>query len=211
MLNMVQLKEAMDSMKRMNIHNNALTSLQLNTNHYARALQYLNGSDTLKKKTESSADFYALLPGPDRTRVLESAVNIARTARTAVDAMQEEQQMSQQTLRKFEVELHKKFTLSIACLLLFFIGAPLGAIIRKGGLGMPVVVSVLFFLVFYVISITGERLAKEGSLSVAKGMWLAPLLFLPIGIFLTFKASTDSSLFDPATYFTGLKKMLKRP
>jgi len=100
----------------------------------------------------------------------------------------------------YEIELHRKFTLSFACLLLFLIGAPLGAIIRKGGFGMPVVISVLFFVVFHVMSYSGEKFAREGALSIAAGMWSAPLLFLPIGILLTRKAIADSSVFNIETY-----------
>ena len=94
-------------------------------------------------------------------------------------------------MRKYEVERHKKFTLSIACAILFFIGAPLGAIIKKGGLGMPVVISVVFFILFYILSVTGEKLVKEGSLEPIIGMWMAPLTLLPIGIILTRKATKD--------------------
>ena len=79
-------------------------------------------------------------------------------------------------------------------------GAPLGAIIRKGGLGMPVVMSVIFFLIYHVLSITGEKMAKEGAIEAYMGMWLASIVFLPLGIFLTYKATTDSVLFDIYTY-----------
>ncbi len=107
----------------------------------------------------------------------------------------------------YEIEFHRKFTLGFACLLLFLIGAPLGAIIRKGGFGMPVVISVLFFVIFHVSSISGEKFAREGAISAATGMWLAPLLFLPIGILLTRKAIADSSLFNIERYTAVLGKI----
>jgi lipopolysaccharide export system permease protein len=109
-----------------------------------------------------------------------------------------------------DVEWHRKFTLSIACLVLFFIGAPLGAIIRKGGLGMPVVVSVLFFITFHILSITGEKLAKEGEVPPYQGMWMATAILLPIGIFLTIKATSDSTLFDINSYIHPIKKIFVR-
>lgn len=100
----------------------------------------------------------------------------------------------------YEVEWHKKFSLSVACLVLFFIGAPLGAIIRKGGLGMPVVVSILLFIVYHVLTVIGEKSAIEGVMSCFWGMWLAPMVFLPFGILLTVQATIDSSLLDADTW-----------
>lgn len=101
---------------------------------------------------------------------------------------------------RHNVEWHRKFTLSFACLIFFFIGAPLGAIVRKGGLGMPVVVSVAFFIIYYIIDTTGQKMAREGLWQVWEGMWLSSAVLLPIGIFLTYKAATDSGLFNPDAY-----------
>ena len=115
--------------------------------------------------------------------------------------------MVTQNTNRYLIEFHKKFTLSFACLVLFFIGAPLGAIIRKGGLGMPMVVSVLFFLIFHVISIVGEKSSKEGVMEPWLGAWLATLVLLPVGVFLTYKATRDSNLFNSDIYFTFLKKI----
>jgi len=103
-------------------------------------------------------------------------------------------------LRRYLVEYQKKFTLSAACLVLFLIGAPLGAIIRKGGLGLPVVISVVFFLIYYIISTIGEKSAKDGSVSPVLGTWVAIMLLTPIGIFLSYKAANDSVLFDIEVY-----------
>jgi lipopolysaccharide export system permease protein len=104
-------------------------------------------------------------------------------------------------------ELHRKFTLSAACLILFFIGAPLGAIIRKGGLGMPVVVSVLSFILYYVVGMIGEKASVEGAVSSVLGMWSSTLVFLPIGLFLTIKATSDSSLLNSESWIKGLNKI----
>ena len=97
---------------------------------------------------------------------------------------------------KHSLEWHRKFTLSFACLIFFFIGAPLGAIIRKGGLGMPAVVAVLMFIVYYIIDTMGVKMAREAVWEVWQGMWLSSMVLLPIGVFLTYKAATDSVLFD---------------
>jgi lipopolysaccharide export system permease protein len=98
------------------------------------------------------------------------------------------------------VEYQKKFTLSAACLVLFLIGAPLGAIIRKGGLGMPVVVSVVFFLIYHIISTIGEKAVKAGDASPFVGMWIAIAILTPIGLFLSYKAANDSVIFDADLY-----------
>ena len=93
------------------------------------------------------------------------------------------------------IEWHRKFTLSAACLLLFLIGAPFGSIVRKGGLGLPLVASVGFFVLYYVIGMIAEKAVRESALG-PEGMWVASLVMLPIGLILTLQATTDSSLFD---------------
>lgn len=109
-------------------------------------------------------------------------------------------------INRHKIEKHRKFTLSIACLLLFLIGAPFGSIVRKGGLGMPLVASVAFFVLYYVVGMIAEKAVRESALG-AEGMWISSLVMLPIGIFLTLQATTDSSLFDAASwrrFFRGL-------
>jgi lipopolysaccharide export system permease protein len=103
-------------------------------------------------------------------------------------------------IRHSLVEYQKKYTLSAVCLVLFLIGAPLGAIIRKGGLGLPVVVSVAFFLIYYIISTIGEKSVKDGNASPILGMWIAIIILTPIGLFLSYKAITDSAIFDVDSY-----------
>lgn len=111
---------------------------------------------------------------------------------------------------KHSLELHKKFTLSFTCLIFFFIGAPLGAIIRKGGLGMPVVVSVILFIFYYITDTLGVKMAREAIWEVWQGMWLSSMVLLPIGIFLTYKAATDSTLFNIDGWKLFFKKLKKR-
>ncbi|MDD3078923.1 MAG: LptF/LptG family permease [Paludibacter sp.] len=101
---------------------------------------------------------------------------------------------------RHEIEWHRKFTLSFACLIFFFIGAPLGAIIRKGGLGTPVVISVIMFIVYYIIDNTGYKMCREGLWTAVEGMWLSSAVLLPIGIFLTYKAAVDATLFTTEQY-----------
>lgn len=116
---------------------------------------------------------------------------------------------TQKKIRYHKIEWHQKFTLSFACLVFFFIGAPLGAIIRKGGLGMPVVVSVLFFIFYYIINNIGLKFARDGVWEVWQGMWLSSLVLFPIGGFLTYKAMNDSALFNAEAYGKYLRKILR--
>jgi lipopolysaccharide export system permease protein len=112
------------------------------------------------------------------------------------------------SMRRHEIELIKKFTLSVACLIFFFIGAPLGAIIRKGGIGTPLVISVLLFLVYYIIDNTGYKMAREGHWNVYVGMWISTFILAPLGVFTTYKAMNDSVLFDKDALVNILRKAL---
>ena len=113
----------------------------------------------------------------------------------------------QRYIRRHKIELHRKFTLAFACLVFFFIGAPLGAITRKGGLGMPVVISVVMFIIYYIIDNTGYKMAREALWPCWAGMWLSSMILLPIGIFLTYKAATDSALFNPEAWMKIIGKL----
>jgi lipopolysaccharide export system permease protein len=110
-------------------------------------------------------------------------------------------------IKRYEVEWNKKLTMSFACLVFFFIGAPLGAIIRKGGLGTPAVISIFFFVIYYVISISGQKLVEEDVIGTFAGMWAASYILLPIGIFLTYKATTDSVIMNIDTYLLFFKRI----
>ncbi len=111
------------------------------------------------------------------------------------------------SIRRHDMELIKKFTLSVACIIFFFIGAPLGAIIRKGGLGAPLVISVLLFVVYYIIDNTGTKMARDGHIPVWEGMWLSTFVLLPLGIFVTYKAMNDSAVFNKDLYLNLIRKV----
>lgn len=142
--------------------------------------------------------------------ITDMAIASARNAKENAAFNKIDQKSQNENIMKHKRERHKKFTLSIACLIFFFIGAPLGSIIRKGGLGMPVVISVLFFVIYYVISTIGERMAVYGGLNMFAGVWLSSLVLLPIGLFLTFKATTDAALFDADSWKKFFQKLFKK-
>ena len=109
-------------------------------------------------------------------------------------------------MRRHDIELERKFTLSFACIIFFFIGAPLGAIIKKGGLGTPLVISVLLFIVYYIIDNAGYKMARDGKVPVWEGIWLSSAVLLPLGVFLTYKAAGDSAEFK----IDGISKLFRR-
>jgi lipopolysaccharide export system permease protein len=140
--------------------------------------------------------------------IIENAGNGARQVQANITDTQSRLKEQDEIIRKHEVEWWRKFTLSIACLILFFVGAPMGAIIRKGGLGLPLILSVLFFVLYHVISMIGEKAAKAGALDPMTGMWLSSMILFPIGVYLTYKATTDSPLLDADAYVKGVKQFL---
>lgn len=148
------------------------------------------------------------LPENTQFTVIERALANARSAKNFVSSTSMELRSRKKHMVRHSVEWHRKFSLSFACFVFFFIGAPLGAIIRKGGLGMPVVVSVLFFVVYYVISLTGEKFARELVWEPQLGMWVSSFILLPLGVFLSYKATTDSVIMNADFYINAVKKFL---
>jgi lipopolysaccharide export system permease protein len=132
--------------------------------------------------------------------IRESALSMARSADSFMESKINEEQNHLGSMAKYDVERHKKFTVSFACIILFFVGAPLGAIVRKGGFGMPVVISVILFIIYHVVTITLEKMVLEGKLNVVPGMWTSQFVFLPIGLWLSFKAANDSPLFEASRW-----------
>ena len=183
---------------------------------------YKDGKPTYEKvkevKLDKPVDINKLikeLPVSDQQQIVNQA--LMRTTSAMQDYQFQGYSVNDDNyiIRRHQIELMKKFTLSLACLIFFFIGAPLGAIIRKGGLGMPIVVSVILFIIYYIIDNMGYKLARDGRWEVWQGMWLSSAVLLPLGIFLTKKAVNDSAVFNPDAWlnflrrFTGLHQTRK--
>jgi lipopolysaccharide export system permease protein len=143
----------------------------------------------------------------EKRTVMAKAIENLKQGISILVEKNESQRYEIKVIKRFEVEWNKKLTVSFACLVFFFIGAPLGAIIRKGGLGTPAVISIFFFVVYYVISISGQKLVEEDVVGTFTGMWAASYILLPIGIFLTYKATTDSVILNIETYLMFFKKV----
>lgn len=151
---------------------------------------------------------YANASLQERESMLSRALGRAESIRQEYEYRSISTNQQQILVRRHEIERHKKFTLSFACLIFFFIGAPLGAIIRKGGLGTPVVISVLLFICYYIIDNAGYKSALNGRWAVWEGMWLSSAVLLALGIFLTYKAINDSAVFNKDAYLNFLRKII---
>lgn len=145
-----------------------------------------------------------------RIQVMEIAMTRARNIKNYADVTAKQLGYRDRDLTTHMVEVYRKFTLSIACLVLFFIGAPLGSIIRKGGLGWPLFYCVIFFIVYHVTSIIGEKLSENNVLTVFAGMWLSTFILTPIGLFLTLKATNDSKIYSTDFYANWLRKLSQK-
>ena len=175
-------------------------------------LQERNHSETDPTKIASKQSFdpvtlFDSLTVFEKKTVLTKAIGTIKEGASFLTTQNETLHNDVKFIKVYEINWNKKFTLSVACLVFFMIGAPLGAIIRKGGLGTPAVISVLFFVIWYVISLSGEKLVEEDLVSTFAGMWASTYILLPIGMFLTYKASTDSVIMNIDTYLAFLKKI----
>ena len=205
--NMAELSAAIDSSQHL------VDSILLNFQEKTLAYRYTSTKDTIPKDIDISKYNPDSLFLSFDVQKMANAVSYAVTRAEEIknDLIYSNMQIENEafSIRRYAIELHRKFTLSLACLVFFFIGAPLGAIIRKGGLGMPLVISVLFFIVYYIIDNFGYKFAREGILPVWEGVWLSSFIIFPIGVFLTYKAVIDSTLFNAEKYGAILNKILK--
>lgn len=158
------------------------------------------GAKIPKNKLVYQSSFAEILPAEMRQSTILSALGNMRNAQQLVDMTAVNERADKDRLLRFQVEWHRKFTLAAACILLFLIGAPMGAIIRKGGIGMPMLVSIVLFLVWYILSFTGEKLITSNSLPPWLGMWGSTIILLPLALFIIRKARNDSPLFQKESY-----------
>ena len=207
MLNISQLVTSVDSLesiydKRLSDYKSSMVrrlEIYKDSTHYEKVYQPEN----------EELDLFSDIKAKQKVNLHTTAINLSRAAKTYAMSMGEELHSRRKRIARHEIEWHRKFTLSIACIVLFFIGAPMGAIIRKGGLGMPVVVSVIFFLLYHITSLTGEKIVKEGGTAVWIGMWMSTIVLAPIGAFLTYKSTRDSVLLNAVFYTKLIEPLVK--
>jgi lipopolysaccharide export system permease protein len=148
-----------------------------------------------------------IIPDSAKATVKDRTLIQVSSVKSNVQLIADDFETKQKEITYHEIELHRKFTLAFACVILFLIGAPLGSIIRKGGLGTPLVFAVIFFVLFHLLNTFGEKFVRSGVLSPFSGMWLSTAVLIPISFFLTYKAMKDSQLFNQEYYYRSFKKL----
>lgn len=206
MLSAGQINRSLDSLYRMT---NTVVSRMHTT--IALTLPFTAAQDSSKKVVPDIQTKYnrfdSIIPDSARYQVFNASISMANNLKYNLENSITELESRKMEIRFHQIEWHRKFSLSMACFVLFFIGAPLGSIIRKGGLGMPLVVAIIFFLMFHLLNMFGEKFVKEGMMPPFIGMWLAVIVLTPVGIFLTYKAMHDSQLFNKEFYSRAFKKI----
>jgi len=210
MLNLQQLYDEIDSIQVQNVR--LVESLSSSIVPYHNYRKFRTDTSTHQVAAASVGGALDLVKDFDREtkmQVMERAMNRARNVKNFADVTAKQLDYKDHDYTVHMIEVYRKFTLSIACLVLFFIGAPLGSIIRKGGLGWPLFYCVLFFIFYHVSSIIGEKLAENNVLTAFGGMWLSTFVLTPIGMFLTLKAANDSKLFSADYYQKAVVGLFK--
>ncbi len=204
MLNITQLEAALDSIK-MKIEKRSdklaghISSFYYFTNRNIDSINYTGATDnTGTKFTEQFSDSIKKIVYPNASQSIRSVHDLISFA-------QRDYSIQHNLFVRHQIEWHRKFTLSIACLLLFLIGAPLGAIIRKGGLGWPLVLATLIFILYHIVSITGEKFARQEVLPPYQGMWMSSIALLPISLFLIYKIAVDPFTFKKPSIIKSKK------
>lgn len=216
MLNIRQLTLMTDTLngKYYDQVRNYLMQIDVNPTISRRIVDLTVTHDSLKQNFQISPDstfnFDTCFNGIDKwvkAEIAMMALDRARANMQNLNLYQGQITERKRNINKYEMERHRKFTLSFAVFIFFFVGAPLGAIIRKGGLGMPVVVSILLFIAYYIVSMTGEKSAREDVWQMLTGMWFSTFVFFPIGVWLSYMAGTDSAIMATETYTKLLNKL----
>jgi lipopolysaccharide export system permease protein len=204
MLSVRQLGKAIDSIQSMDSF--FIKKTQSEIYPYLKFMFYKDSAALFKGYQPAQIkNFDAIIPKEERYNIVESVGYQFSSMQNNLASLVTIYKEQQHAETMHAIEWHRKFTLSFACIVLFLIGAPLGAIIRKGGLGAPMVSAIAFFVVFFLLNNFGEKLATSGQWSVYAGMWLSSLFLIPVGLFLTYKAMRDSQLFNQEFYYRFLQ------
>lgn len=211
MKSMRQLTEDMDSLRK--VPDSMTRNLRKNLSSYVK-IDYFRDTPVQKSATvpiigavSDSSTFESLIPDSLKVILRSSAISRLNSMQNMVAGSTAQYKEIRSEMVMNGMERNKKVSISIACIVLFFIGAPLGSIIRKGGLGMPLVMALIFFMIFYLLSIFGEKFAKDQIVSPFFGLWLPVIVLTPVGFFLTYKAMHDSRLFNKEFYYRLGKKI----
>jgi lipopolysaccharide export system permease protein len=207
MLNMRQLATTIDSLEKTTASYHKQSGNMLKPN--IPILKYLDSPWKARPSVAKIDSLKQIIPDSLLHTVLMRAYTVMGNIKASTDMSAVNYDNDRMNLRMHLMKWHEKITMSIACLVLFLIGAPLGSIIRKGGIGLPLIFAVIFFVIFFLLNNFGSKLVKEDVMQPISGMWMATFVLLPIGIFLTYKAMNDSQLFNREFYNRLLRKIRK--
>jgi len=208
MLNVSELKESIDSFSTSyNQKKESFAKNMYSRTDFKNINTNLKLADTIKEVKNTILENYDTYQSQQIVNLSLGSVN---GSLSHINIKKSELKNSTKQLNKFEIAMHEKYVLAAACIVLFFVGAPLGAIIRKGGMGLPMVVAILIFLTYHFIGIFAKNSAEDGSISPFWATWLSTLIMLPLGIYLTYRATTDQGLFAFDNIINPIKKGLKK-
>jgi lipopolysaccharide export system permease protein len=208
MLNISELRESIDSFStEFNEKRNKLSENMYNRTDFENIEVNLNPADSVKEIENTILEAYETYQA---SQIVNLSLGSVNGALSHLSIKKSEFQNHTKQINKFEIALHEKYVLAAACIILFFVGAPLGAIIRKGGMGLPMVVAVLLFLTYHFIGIFAKNSAEDGTISPFWATWLSTLIMLPLGIYLTYRATTDQGLLAFGNITEPLRKGLKK-
>jgi lipopolysaccharide export system permease protein len=207
MLSVRQLNQTIDSLSRDEKRFYERTKREVSIYFNFARVADSNWASVKHVPVKKAKSLDSLLTDSMRTVVNERALSQLNNISSSVQQIAADYKSRHDLITRHWIEWNRKFTLSAGCLVLFMIGAPLGSIIRKGGLGMPLIFAIIFFVVFYILNTIGEKMAKEGVTTPGGGMWLSTFVLIPIGVFLTYKAMRDSQLFNKEGYYRAFKRL----
>ncbi|MGO4770854.1 LptF/LptG family permease [Flavobacterium sp. W22_SRS_FK3] len=208
MLNVNELRYTLDSLNKS--RDNEVISFTENINQRAGLSKFVTIAKEKKKKKQLPNNLLSLYDNKQKKGILDMASSNLTSTIYSIESTQKDLKDKQREINKHLTALYEKFVIAFACFLMFFIGAPLGAIIRKGGLGLPIVFAVLIFITFHFINTFGKRLSQEGGMTPFMGAWMSSFILLPLAILLTYRATNDNGLVNFDALTTPIQKLFQK-
>ncbi|MFT6127292.1 MAG: lipopolysaccharide export system permease protein [Flavobacteriaceae bacterium] len=208
MYNVSELRTEIDSLSTSFTKN--ISSFAENMHYRTGATKHFERKNKAIKNNVSVDTLLNLFKPNQQAEIIAIAINNINSTIETIKSKKVEFIVKNKRINKYEIALHEKYALGVACIILFFVGAPLGAIIRKGGMGLPMVIAILLFLTYHFIGIFAKNSAEDGTLHPFIATWLSTLILLPLGIWLTIRATTDQGIIDMDSFYQRIKRLFKK-
>jgi lipopolysaccharide export system permease protein len=211
MMNVFQISKAMDSISLKKKKVEALFTAGLLTDHILfNKPQRIDSLTGIMKKNGNPAVSWAEIPKIEKLKIIQQAISDLRNSNTRIENQLSYIKVLDNEAAQYWIEFHRKFALTYAIMVLFFVGAPLGAIIKKGGFGAPVVIAAIIFMIYFIIISIGNNLANEHVVSPFLGMWMSGIFFTPIALIITRAAANDSQIFNLEAWRSRFMKLIQK-